>query len=258
MMNSRELKPLFAAAATAMMFSSATLLADRVKLRSGQMVDGSFVSADVKSVRLLLANGSLAEVPLGDIASVDFSPRKAPPPPAPNPARAPAPITIPHGTALNVRLTQAIDVDATQAGATFKSLLDDPVMMGGAVVLPRGAAVIVQAVKVQQAGKMKGSDAITLKANSIAFGGRRYDIVTAQVESKSAGEGKKTGRKVGAGAGLGAVIGGIAGGGTGAAIGAAAGAATGAVVASQGTAHLTLPAETRLQFTLSAAVAIQP
>ena len=258
-MQPMQFRRLFAASVSAILLLAGSMLsADRVKLRSGQMVDGSFVSADAKSVRVLLANGSLAEVPLGDIASVDFSPRKAPPPPPPDPARAPTPITIPQGTVLNVRLTQAVEADATQAGATFKSLLDDPVMMGGAVVLPRGAAVVVQAVKVEQAGKMKGSDAITLKANSIAFGGRRYDIVTAQVESKSAGEGKKTGRKVAGGAGLGAVIGGIAGGGTGAAIGAAAGAATGAVVASQGTAHLTLPAETRLQFTLSAAVAVQP
>ena len=54
------------------------------------------------------------------------------------------------------------------------------------------------------------------------------------------------------------MIGGIAGGGTGAAIGAVAGGATGAVVASQGTASLKLPAETRLQFTLNAAVTVQP
>jgi hypothetical protein len=60
------------------------------------------------------------------------------------------------------------------------------------------------------------------------------------------------------GAGLGAAVGAIAGGGTGAAIGAAAGTATGAVVASKGTEHLTLPAETRMQFTLNAAVTVRP
>ena len=126
------------------------------------------------------------------------------------------------------------------------------------MVVPRGAAVVLQAAKVEQAGKMKGSDKITLKANSIAFGGRQYEIVTTQVESKGSGEGKKTTRKVAGGAGLGAIVGGIAGGGTGAAIGAAAGAATGAIVASQGTEHLKLAAETRLQFTLNAAVNVRP
>ncbi len=94
-------------------------------------------------------------------------------------------------------------------------------MMKGVVVIPRGSIVLLQAAKVEQAGKMKGADKITLKANSIAFGGNKYEIVTTQVESKGGGEGKKTTRKVAGGAGLGAIIGGIAGGGEGAAIGAA-------------------------------------
>jgi hypothetical protein len=239
-------------------FGGARLSADRVRLRSGKAVEGSFMSADTKIVRFLLANGSIAEFPIDDIGALEFSPRKAPPPPAPDPAKAPAPITVPANTVLSVRLTQAIDVDSTQAGAKFKSVLDDPVMIGGKVVLPRNSAVELQAAKVEQAGKMKGSDKIVLKANTLTFGGKRYDIVTTQVEQKGSGEGKKTARKVGGGAGLGAIVGGIAGGGTGAAIGAAAGAATGAIMASQGTEHLKLEAETRLQFTLSAAVTVQP
>src|SRR5262249_43629084 len=206
-----------------------------------------------------LANGRIAEFPVPDVSAVEFSVRKPPPPPPPPaPEKAPQPVTIPQGTVLSVRLTQAIDVDSAQTGATFKSVLDDPVMMNGAVIIPRNAQVALQAVKVEQAGKMKGSDNITLKANTLSFGGVRYDIVTNYVEQKGSGEGKKTARKVGGGAGLGAIVGGIAGGGTGAAIGAAAGAATGAVVASQGTEHLKLPAETRLQFTLSSAVTVQP
>jgi hypothetical protein len=126
------------------------------------------------------------------------------------------------------------------------------------VVVPRNTALVLQVAKVEQAGKMKGADRIVLKANSMSFGGRKYEIVTTQVEQKGSGEGKKTARKVGGGAGLGAAIGGIAGGGQGAAIGALAGAATGAIMASQGTEHLKLPAETRLQFQLSAAVTVQP
>ena len=159
---------------------------------------------------------------------------------------------------LNVLLTQAIDVDATQTGMTFKALVDDPVMLGGKVVVPRNAAVVVQVAKVEQAGKMKGADKISLKANTLSFGGRKYDIVTAHVEQKGQGEGKKTTRKVVGGAGLGAAVGGIAGGGSGAAIGALAGAGAGAAVAASGTEHLKLPAETRLQFTLTAAVTVQP
>ena len=166
-------------------------------------------------------------------------------------------MTVPIGTPLNVRLTQSIDVDASQAGMTFKGIVDDPVMIDGAVVIPRGASAVLQAVKVEQSGTMKGSDKISLKVNAIGFGGMVHQVATTYVETKGKGEGKRTARKVGGGAGLGAIVGGIAGGGSGAAIGAAVGGVTGAAVASSGEEHLTLPAETRLTFQLTAAVNIR-
>jgi len=256
---------------------AAPAFADTVKLRSGKVVTGQFIGGDSKSVRVLLDSGIVSEVPLDQAVAVEFSPRKPPsPPPAPPPppaakpapaaaAAAPKPsppprktVTVPSGTALNVRLTEGIDVDATAAGQTFKEVVDDPVMIGGSVVIPRGASASLQTVKVEQSGKMKGSDKISLKMNSIRFGGMVYEVTTAYVETKGKGEGKKTARKVGGGAGLGAIVGGIAGGGSGAAIGAAVGAAGGAAVASGGEEHLSLPAETRLTFNLTAAVTVTP
>jgi hypothetical protein len=238
----------------------ATLSADRVKLKSGKVIEGMFVGADSKTVRILLDSGKVTEVGIDETVSVEFTPRKPPPPPPPppNPATRPKPVQVPAGTTINVRLTQGIDVDASKAGQSFKAIVDDPVMMNGSIVIPRGAAAELQAVAVQQSGKMKGSDKISLKMNSVGFGGNVYPVATAYVETKGGGEGKKTARKVGGGAGLGAIVGGIAGGGSGAAIGAAVGGATGAVVASAGEEHLSLPAETRLQFQLTAAVNVRP
>jgi hypothetical protein len=247
--------------------TSASLAADRVRLRSGKSIDGIFIGGDSKTVRVLLDSGSVSEIPLEETVAVEFSARKPPtppPPPAPKPAAAPAAapaaskaVTVPAGTTLNVRLTQGIDVDASKAGQTFKAVVDDPVMIGGSIVIPRGASAVVQAVQVQQSGKMKGSDKISLKLNAIGFGGTMYEVATGYVESKGKGEGKRTARKIGGGAGLGAIVGGIAGGGEGAAIGAAIGGVTGAAVAGGGEEHLKLPAETRLQFQLSAAVNIR-
>ena len=257
--------------------AGAGLSADRVKMRSGKVVTGMFVGADSKAVRLLLDDGQISEVPLSEAVSVEFTPRKAAPAPAvaggppaargvaarsPAPALTPAappkpaPISLASGTPINVRLTQDIDVDRSKTGMTFKAIVDDPVMSGGAIAIPRGATAEVQAAEVAQSGKMKGSDKISLKLNSVAFGGMVYPIATGYVESKGKGEGKKTARKIGGGAGLGAIVGGIAGGGEGAAIGAAIGGAGGAVMAASGEEHLKLPAETRLQFKLSAAVTL--
>ena len=119
------------AIAVILAMAGTTLHADRVRLRSGQAVTGDFMSADVKVVRLLLPNGNVAQFPVEDVSALEFTPRKAPPAPAPDPSKAPAPVTVPANTMLNVLLTEAIDVDAAKAGATYKAILDDPVMMAG-------------------------------------------------------------------------------------------------------------------------------
>jgi hypothetical protein len=266
-----------ATAAALLVAAGVSLDADRVRMRSGKVVEGMFIGGDSKNVRILLDDGTVSEVPLANAVAVEFSARKppapAPPPAAKPPAAAPKPaapaakaapapaprpaVVVPAGTPVNVRLAQDIDVDVSQAGHRYKAIVDDPVMVGGAIVIPRGAAATLQAVNVQQSGQMKGSDKITLKLNTLTFGGVVYEVTTEYVESKGQGEGKKTARKVGGGAGLGAIVGGIAGGGSGAAIGAAVGGATGAAVASGGEEHLKLPSETRLQFQLTHAVTIR-
>jgi hypothetical protein len=167
-------------------------------------------------------------------------------------------VLLPAGTAINVRLTEGIDVDVAQAGQSFKARVDDPVLINGNIVIPREAAAVVQAVKVAQSGDFKGSDQISLKMNSIAFAGKVHQVVTDYAVAQGQGEGKRTARKVGGGAGLGAIVGGIAGGGEGALIGGAIGAVAGTAVAAGGKEHLKLPAETRLQFKLTSAVRIQP
>src|SRR5947208_16219490 len=88
----------------------ASLSADRLGLRSGKVVTGMFIGGDSKSVRVLLDNGQVSEVPLEEAVAVEFSARKpepAPPPPPPaaqaQAPAAPKPVTVPAGTKLNVR-----------------------------------------------------------------------------------------------------------------------------------------------------------
>ena len=178
--------------------------------------------------------------------------------PQAEPLSKPVFITVPAGTTINVRLTEEIDVDVAQAGMTFKVRIDDPVTIDGRVVIPREASAAMQAVKVAQSGDFKGSDQISLKLNTLAFGGRAYQVATEYATVSGKGEGKKTARKIGGGAGLGAIVGGIAGGGEGALIGAAIGGIAGTAVAAGGQEQLRLPAETRLQFKLTSSIKVEP
>jgi hypothetical protein len=226
----------------------ATILrADTLALRSGKTLDGTFLGASARQLDFLPASGQSITVPIEDVKTLAFSTAVSQPAPLPRPG-----VVIPAGTSFRVRTIDFIDVDSTQAGMKFRGSLDDPIMSGGSVVVPRGADVVLVAAKVEQGGRIKGSDLIQLKVNAIAVGGRLSPVVSSVSETKSAGEGQKTATKVVGGAGLGALIGGLAGGGKGAGIGALVGGAAGTTVAASTQPHLKIPAETRLQFQLLA------
>ena len=212
----------------ALSFAAVALFGDTLLLRDGKKIPGTLMGASARHVEFLPNSGKTIKIPIDQIDSVTFSvpPVVAAAPPAPAPAAKPA-VILPAGTAFRVRTIDAIDVDATKAGAKFRGAVDDPIMAGGEVIVPRGADVTLVAAKVQQGGKMKGSDLISLKVNSIVVRGRSYPVVTSLSETKSAGEGKKTARKVAGGAG-------------------------GTVLAASGQPHLKIPSETRLEFLLAA------
>jgi hypothetical protein len=170
-------------------------------------------------------------------------------------SRAPA---VPAGTIVNVRLTQDIDLDLAQTGMTFKARVDDSVAIDGVIVIPREAQAVVQSVKVTQSRDFQAGDQIFLKLNTVSFDERTYQVATAYATTQRECEGKPLPRKVGGGASLGALVGGLAGGGEGALVCAMVGRIAGTAVAASGEEHLRLPAETRLQFTLTNKVLIGP
>lgn len=244
--------------------NSQTTQADAIKLRDGRFIQGTFLGGNTRQIDFMTQAGKMESFPIQSVVSLSFSTSTmSPPVGGSNAANATSttvsrpPVIIPTGTLLRVRTIDPIDVDASKAGAKYQASLDDPVMFGGAVEIPRGADVVLQAVKVQQSGRMKGSDLIQLKVISIKVHGTSYPVVSSVAESKGGSEGKSTAKKTLGGAGLGAIIGGIAGGGKGAAIGAAAGGTGGAILSASGQQHLKIPPETRLEFTLQASLKVQ-
>ena len=160
-------------------------------------------------------------------------------------------ITLPSGTNFTVRMIDAVDSETNRVGQSFRASLDQPVMVDGNTVIPRGADVSVKLVDAKQSGKLTGRTDLTLSLQSVMVNGRMLDVNTQSVKEESSSRGARTAKVAGGTAALGAIIGGIAGGGKGAAIGAGAGAAAGAgaeiVTAGQ---RVRIPSETRLTFVL--------
>jgi hypothetical protein len=137
-------------------------------------------------------------------------------------------VTVPEGTALQIRTVEGLSSERSQPNDIFHGTLNSEVMVGETVAIPAGADVEGRVVEAKNATHYTGQSSLTLQLTRISFNGQSYNIVSDQWSKQGAARGKNTAGKVAGGAAVGAVLGGIFGGGKGAAIGATAGAGAGA------------------------------
>jgi hypothetical protein len=179
-------------------------------------------------------------------------------PPAPPPPPKLNTVTIPAGTLLTVRLSEALASNKNQAGDSFRATLDQPLVVDGFVIAERGARAEGRIVDTTEAGRVKGVAELGVELVRLTTSdGQRLALQTETFRKRGETSVGGDAAKVGAAAGIGAAIGAIAGGGKGAAIGAAVGGAagTGGVLATRGKAA-ELPVETRISFKLTNAVTV--
>jgi len=243
--------------------------ADTVTLRSGRVIQGTYLGGSARQVRIDSGN-QVQTLDVGDIAKIEFTAAETsePAPLAPradsgkvfrpdttSTAAIRSAAELPAGTNIVVRMIDGVDSQTNTVGQTFAASIDEPVMLNGDSVIPRGADVVVKLVDSKESGKLTGRSELTLDLVSVKVNGRPVDINTQTVSRESASRGERTAKVAGGAAALGAIIGAIAGGGKGAAIGAGAGAAAGAgaEVVTKGQ-RVKIPSETRLTFVLDTPV----
>jgi hypothetical protein len=241
--------------------------ADTVTLKDGRVIRGTYLGGSPRQVKIEVGD-QIQTLDVGDISRIEFSggvsQAPAPPPqpayaepiaPPPPPPPAYAGITLPAGTNLVVRTIDGIDSETNRVGQSFAASLDEPVVVNGMTVIPRGADAVLKLVDARESGKLTGRTELTLDLMSVKIGGRSVDIDTQTVSRESSSRGERTAKVAGGTAALGAIIGAIAGGGKGAAIGAGAGGAAGAgaEIATKGQ-RVKIPSETRLTFSLETPV----
>jgi len=255
--------------------------ADTLTLKDGRIMNGTFLGGTAREIRLDMGDhveniavervSTLLFDNSGPAAQADPPPRERrpiaanpnndrdnPPPPPPNyrndppPSQALAGLVIPTGTPLTVRMIDSVDSQTARLGDQFRASIEDPVMVNGETVIPRGADVNVRLVDDKQSGKISGRTVLTLAITTLNINGRTVDVTTGDVQQASSSRGARSGKVIGGATALGAIIGAAAGGGKGAAIGAGSGAAigTGAELATKGQ-RVKIPSESRLTFTLS-------
>lgn len=167
------------------------------------------------------------------------------------------PVTLPAGTRFRVRLLQPLDTRRNHAGDQFSATLDEPLVDGNQVVVPKGTTFTGHIVRAKPSGRFKGRAVMELTLDTFALNGQVYEIRSSDSARASKGHGRHDGAWIGGGAGGGALVGAAAAGGPGALIGAGAGAAAGTIGSViTGKREIRLPAETELHFALQTDVTL--
>lgn len=251
--------------------------ADTLELRDGRVIDGTYLGGSSRQIRMEVGD-KIETFSVDDVKGLKFGTPKAPavslapaPPARRDPEERPklmrpdpiepavqkaaadaSAVELPAGTAVTVRLIDPIDSEVNALGQTFQASVDEPVVVNGETVIPRGADAVVKLVEDKQSGKIQGKTELTTVLVSLKANDQLIDTTSGEVTTASGSRTAKSGKVIGGTAAVGAILGGIFGGGKGAAIGAISGAGAGtAVQVMTNGEKVRIPSETRMTYTLA-------
>jgi len=147
------------------------------------------------------------------------------------PAQATAPIVIPAGTSITVRLQQRLSSASSERGERFQAVLEQPITSGNQILVPAGSIVEGHVVSAHHSGRLHHPGEIALTLDTLVVGNRNIPLATSEVVAHGGSHKKRNWGWIGGGTGGGAVIGALAAGGKGALIGSGIGAAAGTTTA---------------------------
>lgn len=136
-------------------------------------------------------------------------------------------IKVPAGTPVSIRLAQAVSSASSNPGDRFDATLDEPLVINGQTVAPKGAAAVGRVVQAKSSGRLHDSGYIRVTLASVEINGKQVPVQASSIFVKGANHNKRNLAMIGGGAGAGALIGGLTGGGKGALLGSAIGAGAG-------------------------------
>jgi hypothetical protein len=166
-------------------------------------------------------------------------------------AVAPAPVVIPAGTSITVRLRQRLSSASATPGERFEAALEEPLVAGDQVVVPAGTLVEGHVVSAHHSGRLHHPGQLGLTLDNLIVDQHSIPLATSEVAARGKSHKKRNWGWIGGGTGGGAAIGALAGGGTGALIGSGIGAAAGTTTAFiTGKKDVTFGSEQVLRFRL--------
>jgi hypothetical protein len=185
------------------------------------------------------------------------TPQQAASPSAESAAAVTAPLIVPAGTPITVRLQDSLSSRYSVPGQRFDAVLDEPIVVDDHVVVPRGSLLTGHVTSARRSGRLSHPGELGVTLDSVTVGDRHLELATSNVVVRGGSHKKRNLAWIGGGTGGGALIGALAAGGKGALIGSGIGAAAGTTTAFlSGRKDVGFSAERRLRFRLNREVSL--
>ena len=233
--------------ATLATLATGATLADTLELYDGTVLEGDFVGSS-NGIVMFNTGSSIEAFPEDQVVGIFLSSGVASAE-AYYAAGDPNSVTVPAGTRLVIRTTDAIDSSRHSAGHRFRGQLESALVIDGVTAVARGTFVHGRITQAQQAGRMVGSSELAAEFTDLMINDVLVPISTGGLAAQTQGEaGRTVGRTARA-----AAVGGLFGGSSGARTGARVGA--GASILTSG-ASVNIPRGTIVETTLSAPLTV--
>ncbi len=117
-------------------------------------------------------------------------------------------VTLPSGTRLVIRTSEALDTKRHSEGHRFRGQLESAVTVDGMTVIGRGTTVYGQIVQANQAGRVAGSSELAVTFTDILIEDQMYEIATDGLKAQTGNEAGRTAGRTARAAALGGLYGG--------------------------------------------------
>jgi hypothetical protein len=198
------------------------VFADTLSLKNGKTFEGSFKGRSEGNVHFE-SDGMQISVPESEVDAISFGDSgesASAPTQAEERSAKTDKVTVPSGTILHVRTSDAIDSRKHSQGHKFTSTLEADLEVNGAMAVPKGSVIYGQLSQTKQAGRLLGRSELTIVFDGIMLDNQIKPIQAGAVQAVAqSGSGRDTASKAARGAIIGGLIDGSDGAQTGAKVG---------------------------------------
>ncbi len=221
--------------------------ADTVELTNGKKIEGTFVGREgntikfeVDGINMSFQAKDVKNISMGSTAASKKAQGKV----AEKSHNSAAPVIIPAGTIIMVKLSDTLDSGRHAKGHKFSAVLEGSLVSNGVTVVAAGSKVYGLVTEAVKSRRVVGNAKLIIVITDINIGGQLTPVTTDGINALTQSTGASSVGKVGRAAAIGALADGSHGARTGAKVG------LGAAILSRGN-QVVIPAGTLLEFKLT-------